>query len=537
MRESLIYRGLVIVGALIIAVVSLYPPLDRKGPDGKNVPGKIRLGLDLRGGTYLVLQVVSKEAVAFQTSEDKERLERELKDKAIGFASLEMPDEKTLVLKGVDPNRITDLEALVESRFKTRKYVPGADLVQLVMTDDDEADARSTAVEQALETIRNRVDQFGVAEPSIQRLGNRDDRISVQFPGVDDPERIKNILRRTAVLELKIVEAGPTKTREALLESSGGQQPPDTVIVESAAVKGDKDVPSPTVTDEEEGFYLLRRGSVVSGMDLKGATRGQDQFGQSSVNFSLKAEGSQKFGIATKENIGRQLAIVLDGRVKSAPVIRAQITDRGEITGNFSPKEAEDLALVLRSGSLPASIRFLEERTIGPGLGQDAIKDGVAATLTGFVCVLLFMVIWYRGAGINAIVALLLNVVLMLAIMSWFRATLTLPGIAGYVLTIGMAVDANVLIFERIREELRIGKTAKTSIQSGFEKAFGTIFDANLTTLIGALFLFKFGTGPVKGFAVSLTAGICASMFTAVFVSRFIFDLATYVKGRDTVSI
>ena len=537
-KQSLIYRGSLIGVVILVALVSLYPPLDAKGPDGEEIPGRIRLGLDLKGGTYLVLQVESDEAVNFETSEDKDRLVRELDDAAINVASITTPDIKTIELSGIDGNKLKELQTLISERFSNRTLQLGSGPpydATLPLRAEEVTLARSSAVEQALETIRNRVDQFGVAEPSIQRLGNTD-RISVQFPGLDDPERIKGILRRTAVLELKLVDAGPAPTEEALLESYGGVQPPETLILESVTVKRTQDG-TVVGNQEEDGFYLVKKSSAITGKDLKGATRSQDQFGQAAVSFSLKAEAASKFGRITRENLGTQLAIVLDGKVKSAPVIRAEIRDRGEITGNFNVKEADDLALVLRSGSLPASIRFLEERTIGPGLGRDAVKDGVAATLVGFLCVLVFMGYWYRGAGFNAIVALLMNVLIMLAIMSWFKATLTLPGIAGYMLTIGMAVDANVLIFERIREELRLDKSARAAIQAGFDKAFSTIFDSNLTTLVGALFLFRFGTGPIKGFAVSLTAGIVASMFTAIFVSRFIFDLFTYLKGRETVSI
>ncbi|MFN7974513.1 MAG: protein translocase subunit SecD [Acidobacteriota bacterium] len=538
MKEKLISRGVIIFASLFIALWSIYPPMDRKGPDGKEIPGRIRLGLDLKGGTYLVLEVVSDEAVGFRTSEDKDRLERELKDKAISFESLGNPDIRTIRVAGVDPNKMSDLASLASERFPnyTFRSVSGQPPeATLTLADAAEKKERTSAVDQALETIRNRVDQFGVAEPSIQRLA-RTDRISVQFPGVDDPERIKSILKRTAVLELKIVEAGPAPTQEKVLESSGGKQPKDTIVVPSVSIKRTEDG-TVVGNQQEDGWYLLRKDSIITGMDLKGATRGQDQFGQASVNFSLKSEGSDKFGRATKENLGKQLAIVLDGKVKSAPTIRAEIRDRGEITGNFSIPEADDLSLVLRSGSLPASIRFLEERTVGPGIGRDAIKDGLLASGVGFAIVLGFMLVWYKGAGINAITALVLNIFIMLAVMAWFHATLTLPGIAGYVLTIGMAVDANVLIFERIKEELRWGKTARAAIDAGFARAFATILDTHVTTLIAALFLFRFGTGPIKGFAVSLTAGLAASMFTSIVVSHWIFDLMTYFRGRERISI
>ncbi len=385
---------------------------------------------------------------------------------------------------------------------------------------------RDMAVKQALETIRNRVDQFGVSEPVIQRQGIEGQRILVQLPGVDDPGRVKELIGKTALLELKEVMAGPGPDRQALLAKLGGSVPADAEVV-----TGDrKDFEGHVIGRE---YYLLKRAAIVSGRELRSARRSQDQYGQPAVSFSLIPAAAGKFGKFTESHIGTNMAIVLDRKVMSAPVIRGRISDEGIIEGSFSVKEAEDLALVLRAGALPASITYLEERTVGPSLGHDSVVRGVRAAVAGLIIVMLFMLAYYRWSGLNANVALLLNLIILMGAMAYFGATLTLPGIAGVILTIGMAVDANVLVFERIREELDVGKTVKSAIEAGFARAFGTILDANLTTLIAALFLFQFGTGPVKGFAVTLSIGILASVFTAVFVSRTLYMMI--LAGKDRV--
>ena len=389
---------------------------------------------------------------------------------------------------------------------------------------------RDLAVRQGLETIRNRVDQFGVSEPIIQRQGLEGDRIVVQLPGVDDPARVKEIIHSTAFLEIKpVVRAAPSE--EALLETSGGKVPEDSEVV-----TGDVEDIEGRVSGKE--YYLVKKASVVSGRDLRNARRSQDQYGQPAVSFTLNPEGAKKFGAYTGAHIGDRMAIVLDAKVRSAPTIQGHITDSGIITGNFSVQGAEDLALVLRAGALPASITYLEERTVGPSLGRDSVNRGITAGLIGLALVVVFMLVYYKGAGINANVALILNAILLLGAVGMLKATLTLPGIAGVILTIGMAVDANVLIFERIREELALGKTVRNAVDLGFARALSAIIDSNLTTIISALFLFQFGTGPIKGFAVTLTIGLMISMFTAVFVSRAIFDamLSRRVKAT-TLSI
>jgi len=385
-------------------------------------------------------------------------------------------------------------------------------------------------VEQAKEAIDRRVNELGVTEPIIVPEG--EDRIVIQLPGVDDPARVKDIIKTTAQLQFRIVESGPMATAQAMFDAV-----PATKRAEVDILPSDR-------TDElgrKSGveYYAINKNVPVSGRDLKNARVEKGQVGTPVIGFSLTPEGSPKFANLTGSNINRQLAIVLDNRVVSAPNIEEKISDSGIIRGSFTQQEATDLALVLRSGSLPASLTTLEERTVGPSLGRDSIKQGVMASLVGFALMVVSIMLYYKGAGINAIVALLLNLVILLGMMAYFEATLTLPGIAGIILTLGMAVDSNVLVFERIREELRAGKAVKSAIESGFTLAFGTIIDTHLTTIIAALFLFQFGTGPVKGFAVTLLIGLAASVFTAFFVSKVIFQIiyANADRRMTTISI
>ncbi|HEY5611399.1 MAG TPA: protein translocase subunit SecD, partial [Thermoanaerobaculia bacterium] len=385
---------------------------------------------------------------------------------------------------------------------------------------------------RSIETIRNRVDELGVAEPIIARQGGpRGNRIVIQLPGVDDPVRVKEIIKTTAQLQFRIVEG------------QAGSDPQAVLATVPTAARNDVDV-LPGNSHDEFGrvvgrqYYAVRKSIPVTGSDLKSARVTQGRIGEPIIGFSMTPEGGRKFGALTGANVDRQLAIVLDNNIESAPVINSKIEDEGVIEGTFTPQEAADLALVLRSGSLPASLTTLEERTVGPSLGRDSIREGVTASLIGFALVLLSVVAYYKGAGFNAVVALLLNLVILLGMMAYFRATLTLPGIAGIILTLAMAIDSNVLVFERIREELRNGKSVRAAIDSGFSLAFGTVIDTHLTTIIAALFLFQFGSGPVKGFAVTLLIGLAASVFTAFFVSRVMFDIIYNRANRPaTISI
>jgi preprotein translocase subunit SecD len=371
-------------------------------------------------------------------------------------------------------------------------------------------------VEQAVEAIRRRVDALGVTEPII--VPEAEDRIVIQLPGVDDPARVKDIIKTTAQLQFRIVEGTTGSTAQQVFDAL------------PANLRGQVDILPGSDTDDfgrSTGvrYYAVNKNVPVSGRDLKNARVQKGNVGQAVIGFTLTPEGAPKFSALTSSNINRALAIVLDNKVVSAPNIQSEISDQGQITGNFTQQTAADLALVLRSGALPASLTTLEERTVGPSLGRDSIRQGVLASVIGFVLLVAAIILYYKGAGVNAVLALLLNLIILLGMMAYFKATLTLPGIAGIILTLGMAVDSNVLVFERIREELREGKTVRASIDQGFTRAFATIIDTHLTTIISALFLFQFGTGPIKGFAVTLLIGLGASVFTAFFVSRMIFDI------------
>ncbi|HSE62199.1 MAG TPA: protein translocase subunit SecD [Thermoanaerobaculia bacterium] len=473
----------------------------------------IKLGLDLRGGIHLVLQVNTIDAVKAERDDAAEQLQTQAREQGITIGPVEFPGDHSFTV-AVTPQ--TDERKLDET---AKRFLPDWNATtaggKWVFTLKDLARRaiEDNAVAQAVETIRNRIDEFGVAEPLIARQGT--DRILVQLPGIDDPKRVKDLIKNTAFLELKLVQGGPTSDRAALLAPHGGQVPANMEIVEGAVVAGQR----------EQVYYLVLKSAVITGRDLKNARPTQRQLGGNAVSFFLNAAGAEKFAAATGANVGKQLAIILDKRVKSSPTINEQIHDQGEITGSFTPEEANDLALVLRAGALPAGLTYLEERTVGPSLGLDSIKKGITASVTGALFVFVAVVLYYRLSGLNAVLALILNAIMLLGAMALFNATLTLPGIAGFILTIGMAVDSNVLIFERIREELRAGRAPKTAIDNGFSKAFATIIDTHLTVIISAIFLFQFGTGPVKGFAVTLILGLLISVFTAVFVSHTIFEL------------
>jgi preprotein translocase subunit SecD len=371
-------------------------------------------------------------------------------------------------------------------------------------------------VERSIQTIGNRINALGLTEPVVRQEGRADSdyRILVELPGVDDPARVKDIIGQAAVLEIVEVKDGPFPSQEQALAQHGGVLPLNTRLVKEPARGGGEGV----------SYYLVSRVPVVTGRDLRNARAGQDEFRKFETSFTLTQDGGQRFERFTEANIGNRLAVVLDNQIRSVATIQARISDSGRITNVGSEQEASDLALVLRSGSLPASIVYLEERSVGPSLGADSIRDGIIAGVAGLVAVIVVMLVYYKRAGVNAVLALFLNAIILIAILSYFKAVLTLPGIAGVILTIGMAVDSNVLIFERIREELRAGKAIVSAVDAGFGKAWWTIVDTHVTTIVSCLFLFMFGTGPVRGFAVTLVIGLLANVFTAVFVSRVIFD-------------
>ncbi len=493
----------------------------------------LKLGLDLRGGIHLVMQVKTGDALRVEAQDAAEHLKDEARKRGVNIGTLPPATAEGFSIQlndQTEPSKLKDLCKSALSQTDWQIDERGREW-RVSLRTPARMQIEDQSVRQAVETIRNRVDALGVTEPVIQRQST--DRILVQLPGVDDPSRVKEIIGTTGLLSLTLVDdkGGPYGSQEALLQAYGGTVPPELEVVEGFNEDSESRIRTPV-------FYGLKRAAAVTGRDLKNARVGHDKYNQAAVEFFLNAVGAEKFGRVTGENIGKRLAIVLDRRVQSAPVINGKIESNGIIEGNFTPEKAEALTLVLRSGALPAEMIVLEERTVGPSLGLDSIKQGVLASVVGMLLVFVAMVIYYRLAGVNAVVALLLNAIFLLGAMAWINATLTLPGIAGFILTIGMAVDSNVLIFERIREEIDGGKAPRNGVDVGFKKAFGTIIDTHVTTICAAAFLFQFGTGPVKGFAVTLVIGLLASVFTAVFVSHLLFDLIYGSKEKvEAISI
>ena len=524
------WRLALILGLTALSVAALWPPAKR-----------IHLGLDLKGGVQLVMQVNTGEALGRKLESDAESVRALLTDNSIPHAGVQRDGER-IVVTGLDPEGRSRLGSLLGERMMEYRLEADGGTDAAVRLSADEATAlRRAAVQQTLQTIRTRVDEYGIAEPEIQQqgIGPDADRIVVKLPGVENPDQVVEVFRRPAFLEWKLVSYPPgvsgenwrgLPSREAVLAAFGGTLPDDTEIREEVARTPDGTA--------ERLYWPLRKAAPIKGNDLKSVVRGQGEFGQPVVDFTLTPRAGKVFEDLTRANIGRQVAILLDNMVLSAPSIRGVIADRGFIESNFTLESADVLVLQLKSGALPASLDILEQRSVGPSLGVDSIRQGVFAGLIGFGAVGLFMLIYYRLSGINAIVALLLNLIFLLGVMAYMKAALTLPGIAGLILTIGMAVDSNVLIFERIREELRIGKTVRGAVDAGFARAFSAILDANVTTMIAAAFLFQYGSGPIRGFAVTLFIGLCASMLTALFVSRTLFMAVIAGRpGRTSLSI
>jgi len=479
---------------------------------------QLKLGLDLKGGVHLVLRVHTGDALRIFTTTTSEQLREALRTAGVNAASIRLESETSFKVDGVPGDRDVEFRRIAdEQAAENYARSSGANgSYTFTMKPDVETIMREQAVVQALETIDRRVNELGVAEPNISRYGQSQDQIMVQLPGVSDVARAKEIIRNTALLELKIVEAGPAPTREALLQAHGGQLPQDLDVVSGASGNGD----SGTM------FYLVRKVAAVTGADLRGASPTIDENNRPAVRFLLTADGARKFGRVTGENINRLLAIILDGRVQSAPRIEGRITDEGRITGSFTSQEVNDLSLVLRSGALPASMSYLEERIVGPSLGADSVRSGVLASLVGLTLVILFMLAYYKLSGINAVVAMMFNLIILLGFMAYFGAAMTLPGIAGFILTMGMGVDSNVLIFERIKEELAAERGGRAAVNASFSRVFLTLMDTHVTSLIAAAFLFQFGTGPIRGFAMTLTIGLLTNLFTSIFVSKTLFEIA-----------
>ncbi len=520
------YRVALVIVLLLISSVYLLPVVTTVPTWWPSVLPReaLRLGLDLQGGIHLILQVEGEKAVETALNGTMEDLKRELSSAQIPTSKLDRVG-KRIHLQLRDPSKSTALSDLLKNQFPvlvaaSDSAAQSGDTVY-GFEDREERRIREFAVDQSIETIRNRIDQFGVREPVIQRSGS--DGILVQLPGIQDPQRAKDLIGKTAVLEFKLVAVGadPTKPQAGTEVLPGEERDPVTGQMNNKV----------TYTLERK---TLMTGEVIADARVRPATQMEGPY----VELVLNSRGAKLFEELTAANVNRQLAIVLDGKVKSAPVVRERIGGgRASITGNFDLREARDLAIVLRAGALPAPVTLAEERTVGPTLGRDSIQQGMVSFAVGGALVILFMLVYYRGAGLLADLALLLNVVFILAALAALEATVTLPGIAGLVLTLGMAVDANVLINERIREELRLGKTVRAAIEAGYERALPAILDSNITTFLSGLILFQFGSGPVKGFAVTLCIGLVTSVFTAVICTRIVYDFMLSRRRMDHISI
>jgi preprotein translocase subunit SecD len=538
MKKNLNNKIALIIAVLVIFVYGIIGV--PSGVTGKAlteaVTKRIHLGLDLRGGAHLILQVVVSEAVSAETDNTVGRIQQDLKKANLSFSQVYKPDPakpEAIRVEGVAAGKASDMRTALEDKYSNEYDVTGggADAsFTLTMKQPVEKALKDRTVLQAIETIRDRVDTLGVSEPVIAPYGLGDYQILVELPGIDDLDRVKSIIQSTARLEIHAVVGGPYKDDQEALSSAGGAVPSDEELVHGSGTVGNG--------SESDSVWLLHRVSVVAGQDFRSADPGTDQNGRRNVQFTLTNEAGDKFYEYTSTNVGQSMAVVMGGRVKEVATIQSAIRDRGEIIGSFSPEEVEILSKMLRTGALPASLNYLEDRTVGASLGADSIHQGVTAAIVGVLVVMAFMLFYYRGSGINADLALFLNLVILLGFMGFSGATLTLPGIAGVILTIGMGVDSNVLIFERIREEVRAGKAPSAAVDQGFHHAMVTIIDTHVTTIVSAGILFMFGTGPVKGFAVTLTFGLLANLFTAVYVSRGIFDWhLNKLKPGELVSI
>lgn len=525
MQRNLQIKFAVIAATVLICLYGIFGLPTSLSAMKENVQKNIHLGLDLRGGSHLVLQVQLQDAFMAAADIAIEHMKEEMKKSGVNYASMDRnelaslddADKIQINIHGIPADKTSVFRSMVAEQFPEWVLTPvNATDYRMNMKPTDAIKLKQDTLTQTMHTIERKINALGLAESSVQQRGRAEAEaeLLVQLPGVDDPARIKALLQEQAMLELYEVKDGPFASEQEGLAKHGGVLPLNTKLVHAVARAG-----------QSEGWYLLARSPVVRGTDLRSAHAAQGETpGRWETDFVLTQDAAHRFEQFTESNIGNRLAIVLDGQVLSAPVIQSRISDSGRITGAASQQEAADLALNLTAGSLPARVVPEEERTVGPSLGNDSIREGFIAGVVGLVAVVFSMLFYYRGAGINATLALILNAVILIAALSYFDATLTLPGIAGVILTIGMAVDSNVLIFERVREELRAGKGVVAALDAGFSKAFLTIVDTHVTTVVSCAFLFLFGTGPVKGFAVTLVIGLIANVFTAVFVSKTIFD-------------
>src|SRR5579863_7407570 len=528
MNSNLKWKALFILGVILACVVGLlglpdFPP--KSWADVKsNFANRIKLGLDLQGGTHLILQVQVQEAVSQETDQTLDHITTVLRDKNVKYEEIRKLGDTQILVHNLAPEQAGTARNLISDQFPDWDISPAPGETSgyvLTMKQSRIVAIQGQTMDQAEETIRRRIDALGLTEPLVAPYGEGDNEIIVELPGEGDPNRAKSVIQAGGQLELHLVlDTTPYSSEAAAQAAHGGVLPPNAQLVPG------KNTSTAPGQPAGESWYVIDRVPVVTGRDLRSATaeRSTKNIGFYDVDFTLSTEAGARFGPFTEQNIGKELGIVLEHRLQTAPVINGRIDDTGVIEGQFGEQEANDLGLVLRSGALPASIKYLEERTVGPSLGADSIRHGVQASIISLIVVMVFMVFYYRLSGINAVVALILNLLLLLAALAYFGAVLTLPGIAGVILTIGMGVDSNVLIFERIREELRAAKAPVSAVDMGFKRAFLTIIDTHVTTIVSAAFLFLFGTGPIRGFAVSLAVGLLANLFTSVYVSRVIFD-------------
>ena len=537
MKKDLKNKIALIIAVLVVCLYGIFGV--PSGFSGKALTqaltNRIHLGLDLRGGVHLILQVVVSEAVSAETDNTVQQIKQDLQKANLAFTQVYNDPQKPELIRveGLTPASSSAAHSLLDSKYSNDYDLAsgGSDSsLSLTMKPLYESDLEKRTVQQAIDTIRDRVDSLGVSEPVIQEYGLGANQILVELPGISDLDRVKDIIKSTARLEIHAVLGGPFPDEQAALASVGGALPPDEEMVHGSGVLA--------TGSDADSVYILQRLSVVAGSDFRSADPGLDQNGRRNVRFTLTNQAGDKFWNYTSANVGRSMAVVLGGRVREVANIKEPIRDSGEIEGDFSPDEVMILSKMLRTGALPASLNYLQASTVGATLGADSIREGVTAAIVGVLLVWAFMLVYYRGSGVNADLALFLNLVILLGFMGFSGATLTLPGIAGVILTIGMGVDSNVLIFERIREEIRAGKAPSASVDQGFAHAWTTILDTHVTTIVSAAILFMFGTGPVKGFATTLTFGLAANLFTAVYVSRVIFEAhLNRLKPGQMVSI
>lgn len=533
MRQSVLTRAILFALATFAAVVYLVPTVVQPLPEwwSKFLPtDKIHLGLDLQGGSHLILEVKVDKAIENHIERIRGEIASALREKGISGASVERVQGTLLHLK-VPAASAERVRGILKSDFgqlteaKPTQSGAGGTEFYLTLNKEELRSLRDYAVDQSLETIRNRVDQFGVSEPIIQRQGQSS--ILIQLPGIQDPQRAKEVIGKTALLEFKLVDDN-ANVEDAIKNGP----PPGREVLYGHAGRGDG-------LAAERQAYVLEARSLMTGEYIQDArVRPAEQLQGASVELILNSSGARLFEQITAANVKRRLAIVLDNRVYSAPVIQERIAGgRASITGNFDLKEARDLAIVLRAGALPAPVEIAEERTVGPSLGQDSIHQGITSFIVGGGLVIVFMIAYYKGAGLLAVLAVIFNILYLLAVLAGFQAVLTLPGIAGIVLTVGMAVDANVLINERIREELRAGRAVRSAIEAGYQNALPAILDSNITTFLSGVILFQFGTGPIKGFAVTLCVGIITTILTAVYLTRIYYDYRIGSRKLERLSI